>query len=130
MDEMQKAQNFDAQEEITVFHKIITGEIPSTKVYENDDVYAFRDIQPRAPVHIVVIPKKMQGLNMLSSAKEEHILILGKLMYACTVIAQQEKLDNGYRVVVNCGKDGCQSVNYLHLHLFGGATFKWPPGTE
>ena len=127
---MQKAQNFDAKEEITVFHKIITGEIPSNKVYENDDVYAFRDIQPCAPVHIIVIPKKMQGLNMLSSAKEEHIPILGKLMYACTVIAQQEKLDNGYRVVVNCGKDGCQSVNYLHLHLFGGATFKWPPGTQ
>ena len=127
---MQKAQNFDAKEEITVFHKIITGEIPSTKVYENDDVYAFRDIQPCAPVHIIVIPKKMQGLNMLASAKEEHIPILGKLMYACTVIAKQEKLDNGYRVVVNCGKDGCQSVNYLHLHLFGGATFTWPPGTQ
>ena len=130
MDEMQKAQNFDEKEEITVFHKIITGEIPSTKVYENDDVYAFRDIQPCAPVHIIVIPKKMQGLNMLASAKEEHIPILGKLMYACTVIAKQEKLDNGYRVVVNCGKDGCQSVNYLHLHLFGGATFTWPPGTQ
>lgn len=130
MSEAEKSEHLDTKEEDTVFHKIIRKEIPSTKVYEDDDVYAFRDINPQAPVHIVVIPKKMQGLNMLSSATPEHIPILGKLLFACSVIAKQEKLDNGYRVVVNCGKDGCQSVNYLHLHLFGGAKLTWPPGTK
>ena len=130
MDEVKKSENFDTKEEITIFHKTVAGEVPSTKVYENEDVYAFRDIQPQAPVHVIVVPKKMQGLNMLSSAKEEHVPILGKLLYACSVIAKQEKLDNGYRVVINCGKDGCQSVNYLHIHLFGGQKMGWPPGTK
>lgn len=130
MDEAKKSENLDTKEEITIFHKIVAKEIPSNKVYEDDEIYAFRDIQPQAPVHIIVIPKKMNGLNMLSSATEQHIPILGKLMYACSVIAKQEKLDNGYRVVINCGKDGCQSVNYLHVHLLGGAKFGWPPGTK
>ena len=69
----------------------------------------------------------MNGLNMLSSAKEEHIPILGKLLYAVSLIAKQEKLDKGYRVVINCNKQGCQSVPYLHLHLIGGEQLGWPP---
>ena len=114
-------------EQETIFHKIISGKIPSTKVWEDDEVYAFRDINPVAKTHILVIPKKMNGLNMLSSAKEEHIPILGKLLYAVSLIAKQEKLDKGYRVVINCNKQGCQSVPYLHLHLIGGEQLGWPP---
>lgn len=127
MTEQQKAQQLNVHEENTIFHKILKGEIPSNKVYENDDVYAFRDISPQAPTHIIIIPKVMNGLNMLASAKVEHIPILGKLLLASSVIAKQEKLDNGYRVVINCGKEGCQSVNYIHLHLLGGKQLGWPP---
>ena len=130
MSEVEKAQHFQPHEEETIFHKIVAGKISSTKVYENDDVYAFRDINPCAKVHIVVVPKKMQGLNMLSSAKPEHVPILGKLLLAVSEIAKQEKLDNGYRVVINCGKEGCQSVAYLHLHLIGGQQLGWPPGVK
>ena len=126
-DEEKKAQKLNINEQETIFHKIISGKIPSTKVWEDDEVYAFRDINPVAKTHILVIPKKMNGLNMLSSAKEEHIPILGKLLYAVSLIAKQEKLDKGYRVVINCDKQGCQSVPYLHLHLIGGEQLGWPP---
>lgn len=127
-DEVAKAQKMDTKEEDTIFHKILRGEIPSTKVYEDDDVYAFRDINPLAKVHILVIPKVMNGLNMLSSAKKEHIEILGKLLYAASLVAKQEKLDEGYRVIINCGKHGCQSVNYLHVHVVGGQQLGWTVG--
>ena len=127
-EEEKKAQNLNINEQETIFHKIISGKIPSTKVWEDDEVYSFRDIHPVAKTHIIVIPKKMNGLNMLSSAKEEHIPILGKLLYAVSLIAKQEKLDKGYRVVINCNKQGCQSVPYLHLHLIGGQQLGWPPG--
>ena len=128
MNEDEKAQQMNPNEEETIFHKIVSGKIPSTKVYETEDVYAFRDINPVAKVHIIIVPKKMQGLNMLSSAKAEHIPILGKLVFAASEIARQEKLENGYRVVINCNKEGCQSVPYLHLHLIGGQQLSWPPG--
>ena len=128
MSEVEKAQNMNPNEEETIFHKIVAGKIPSTKVYENEDVYSFRDINPVAKVHIIIVPKKMQGLNMLSSAKSEHVPILGKLLLAAAEIAKQEKLDKGYRVVINCDKEGCQSVPYLHLHLIGGQQLGWPPG--
>ena len=124
-EEEKKAQNLNINEQETIFHKIISGKIPSTKVWEDDEVYSFRDIHPVAKTHIIVIPKKMNGLNMLSSAKEEHIPILGKLLYAVSLIAKQEKLDKGYRVVINCNKQGCQSVPYLHLHLIGGEQLGW-----
>lgn len=129
-DEVAKAQNMNVNEEDTVFHKIIKGTIPSTKVYEDDDVYAFRDINPLAKVHILVIPKVMNGLNMLSNAKKEHTEILGKLLYTASLVAKQEKLDDGYRIVINCGKHGCQSVNYLHVHILGGQQLGWPPGVD
>ena len=128
MNEVEKAQQMNPNEEETIFHKIVSGKIPSTKVYETEDVYAFRDINPVAKVHIIIVPKKMQGLNMLSSAKAEHIPILGKLVFAASEIARQEKLENGYRVVINCNKEGCQSVPYIHLHLIGGQQLSWPPG--
>ena len=128
MNEVEKAQQMNPNEEETIFHKIVSGKIPSTKVYETEDVYAFRDTNPVAKIHIIIVPKKMQGLNMLSSAKAEHIPILGKLVFAASEIAKQQKMDNGYRVVINCNKEGCQSVPYLHLHLIGGQQLSWPPG--
>jgi histidine triad (HIT) family protein len=127
-DEVKKAQNLNPKEEETIFHKIVNGTIPSTKVYEDQDVYAFRDISPVAPTHIIIIPKVLNGLNMLSSAQKEHIEILGKLLYSASLIAKQEKLDKGYRIVINCDTHGCQSVNYIHLHLIGGKQLGWPPG--
>ena len=129
MSEVEKAHALNPQEEETIFHKKVSGKIPSTKVYENEDVYSFRDINPVAKVHIIIFPKKIQGLNMLSSAIPEHVPILEKkLLLAASEIAKQEKLDKGYRIVINCDKEGCQSVPYLHLHLIGGQQLGWPPG--
>lgn len=101
-----------------LFCKIMKGEIPSAKVYENDYVYAFRDINPQAPVHVLVIPKKhMSSLNDTDSADDRE---LAECLRAIRVIAGQEKLGNGYRVVSNCGPDACQSVQHLHFHILGG----------
>ncbi len=130
MDEVAKAQQLNTQEEETIFHKILKKEIPSTSVYEDEKVYAFKDINPQAPVHVVVIPKQMQGLNMLSNAVEENVPILGHLLYSASVIAKQMNLEKGYRIVINNGVEGCQSVNYIHVHLLGGAQLTWPPGTK
>lgn len=101
-----------------IFCKIIKGEIPSSKVYEDDRVYAFRDINPMAPVHILIVPKahvpSANGINGENSADVAHIFeVIPK-------IAQAEGLSNGYRVITNCGEDGCQSVQHLHFHLLGG----------
>ena len=101
-----------------LFCKIIAGEIPSTKVYENEYVYAFRDIQPQAPIHILVIPKKhLASLNAVSDASDTE---LAACLRAVSIIAAQEKLENGYRVISNCGSDACQSVQHLHFHILGG----------
>ena len=94
-----------------MFHKILRKEIKSDKVYEDDKVYAFRDINPQAPVHIIIIPKELQGLNMLSNATPENVPIMGHLLYSASVIAKQENLDNGFRIVINNGKDGCKINN-------------------
>lgn len=101
-----------------LFCRIMKGEIPSAKVYENDYVYAFRDINPQAPVHVLVIPKKhLSSLNDTDSADDRE---LAECLRAIRVIAAQEKLENGYRVVSNCGPDACQSVQHLHFHILGG----------
>ncbi|XP_078160121.1 14 kDa zinc-binding protein-like [Carex rostrata] len=112
----------------TIFDKIIKKEIPSTIVYEDDKVLAFRDISPQAPTHIIVIPKVKDGLSGLSKAEERHVEILGRLLYVAKLVAKQEKLDDGYRVVINDGKDGCQSVCHIHVHVIGGRQMNWPPG--
>mmetsp|Transcript_50606 Transcript_50606/g.58022 ORF Transcript_50606/g.58022 Transcript_50606/m.58022 type:complete len:134 (+) Transcript_50606:43-444(+) len=127
--EEEKAQVADPNEEDTIFGKIARKEIPSTVVYEDDKTLAFRDIEPQAPVHIVIIPKEKDGLSQLIKAEERHKEILGHLMYVAALVAKQEKLENGYRVVINDGKEGCQSVYHLHLHLIGGRQLSWPPGT-
>ena len=101
-----------------LFCKIIAGEIPSTKVYEDDHVYAFRDINPQAPTHILVIPKKhVASMAMIDEATDAE---LAACLRAVRQIAAQEKLEKGYRVVSNCGPDACQSVPHLHFHILGG----------
>ena len=101
-----------------LFCKIIAGEIPSAKVYEDEQVYAFRDINPMAPVHVLIIPKLH-----LASANEiapENAAVVAHIFQVIPQIAATEGLTNGYRVITNCGEDGCQSVKHLHFHLVGG----------
>lgn len=101
-----------------IFCKIVAGEIPSSKVYEDENVYAFRDIQPQAPVHVLVVPKAH-----IASADEvngENAALVAKIFEAIPKIAKAEGLTNGYRVITNCGEDGCQSVKHLHFHVLGG----------
>ena len=102
-----------------LFCKIIAGEIPSTRVYEDDQVYAFRDINPQMPTHVLVIPKK--HVSSLSEADQLSDQELSACLRAIRLIAAQEHLDSGYRVVSNCGDDACQSVHHLHFHLLGGS---------
>nr|GMD46493.1 14 kDa zinc-binding protein [Ipomoea batatas] len=113
----------------TIFDKIINKEIPANIVYEDDKVLAFRDISPQAPTHILLIPKVKDGLTGLSKAEERHCEILGRLLYTAKLVAKQEGLDeNGFRLVINDGKDGGQTVFHIHLHLLGGRELNWPPG--
>ena len=101
-----------------IFCKIIKGEIPSNKVYEDDDILAFKDINPLAPVHILVIPKKH-----ISCAKDitiEDEALIGRMFSVINKIADELKLDKGYRIINNCGEDGGQEVMHLHFHLLGG----------
>lgn len=114
----------------TIFDKIVAGIIPSTKVYEDDVVYAFRDINPVAPVHILVVPKNMGRLSRLQNATEEDKGTLGHLMWAAAEIARREGLAPGFRLVVNDGDQGGQTVHHLHLHIIGGKQLSWPPGTQ
>ena len=101
-----------------LFCKIMQGEIPSAKVYENEYVYAFRDINPQAPVHVLVIPKK--HLSSLDDTDKADDRELAECLRAVSLIADQEGLSGGYRVVSNCGSDACQSVSHLHFHIIGG----------
>jgi histidine triad (HIT) family protein len=111
----------------TVYDKILSGEWPSDKVYEDDTVLAFRDINPQAPVHILVIPKHRDGLTALSKARTDQKEILGHLMYVASEVGKKE-CPNGFRIIVNDGVDGAQSVMHLHLHIMGGRQMGWPPG--
>lgn len=112
----------------TIFDKLLNGTIPATVVYEDDQTFCFRDVQPQAPVHILCIPKHKDGLTGLSAAKtERHKEVLGHLLFVASQVAQKE-CPNGYRIVINDGGDGCQSVFHLHLHILGGRQMGWPPG--
>ena len=101
-----------------IFCKIIAGEIPSNKVYEDEYVYAFRDINPQAPVHILVIPK--EHIASAAEITPENSLLAAKCMEAVAVIAKQEKLNSGFRVISNCGEDAGQTVHHLHFHILAG----------
>ena len=101
-----------------LFCKIIAGEIPSTKVYEDDAVYAFRDINPMAPTHILIVPKT--HIASADGVSAENSAYVARIFESIPKIAVAEGLVNGYRVITNCGEDGCQSVKHLHFHLLGG----------
>lgn len=122
-----KSSDGDGAGPPTVFDKILSGEWSSTKVHEDDLCLAFRDVNPQAPVHILVIPKERDGLTKLSNAREDQKALLGHLMYVAQMIGKKECPD-GFRVVINDGEHGSQAVYHLHLHILGGRQMKWPPG--
>ena len=110
-----------------VFCKIIKKEIPSNIVFEDSQVVAFEDISPKAPVHIVVVPKR--HIERLSDLTDDTAPLMGRLLTAAKDIAKDKKIqESGYRVVINCNRDAGQEVLHLHLHLLGGRKFTWPPG--
>ncbi len=110
----------------TIFSKIIAREIPADIVYEDDLCLAFHDINPRAPTHLLVIPKK--EIASLAELSAEDEAIMGRCVMVASKIAADLGLDAGYRLVVNCGDDGGQEVPHLHFHLLGGRQMTWPPG--
>jgi histidine triad (HIT) family protein len=110
----------------TIFKRIIDKEIPASIVYEDDDVLAFNDVNPQAPVHVLVIPKK--EIASIADASDEDGPLLGRLLLTIRDLAKRLGLENGYRVVVNIGPDGGQTVPHLHFHLMGKRHLKWPPG--
>ncbi|KRX02644.1 HIT-like domain [Pseudocohnilembus persalinus] len=123
-----KSTKFFGNQE-TIFDKIIRKEIPSKIVYEDDLCLAFRDISPQAPTHILLIPKKKENLSQLQNAQEKDKELLGHLMLKVGDIARQEGIaESGYRVVINDGPNGQQSVDHVHLHILGGIQMLWPPG--
>ena len=108
-----------------IFSKIITKQIPAKIVFEDDRALAFRDINPQAPVHILVLPK--QDIANVSATDDE--ALLGHLLTVAAAIARQEGIDStGYRLVINKGRDAGESVPHLHVHLLGGRALQWPPG--
>lgn len=110
----------------TIFSKIIRKEIPADIVYEDNLAIAFKDVNPQAPVHILVIPK--EPIAQLSDAESKDHALMGHLLLTAKRVAEQAGLDNGYRVVINSGADGGQTVYHLHLHILGGRQMSWPPG--
>lgn len=109
-----------------LFCKIVAGEIPSTKIYEDENVYAFADIEPQAPFHAIIVPK--QHIASANEINENNSYLIAKIFEAVAHIAKQENLENGFRVVNNCGKDGGQTVGHIHFHLLARRNLQWPPG--
>ena len=101
-----------------LFCKIIAGEIPSAKVYEDENVYAFRDIQPQAPVHVLVVPRR--HICCADAINTDNAQEIAHVFEAIPKIARELGLENGYRIINNCGEDGCQTVKHIHFHLLGG----------
>jgi histidine triad (HIT) family protein len=111
----------------TIFSKIVRREIPADIVYEDDDVLAFRDLNPQAPVHVLFIPRR--AVATLDDAVATDAELLGKLLLACAGYARQQGFsEQGYRTVINCNSDGGQTVFHLHVHLLAGRRMAWPPG--
>jgi histidine triad (HIT) family protein len=109
-----------------LFCRIVEGAIPSTPIFEDELSYAFADINAKAPVHILIVPR--EHIPSMIDTNESKRALLGHLMLAAAEIARNKGLANGYRIVVNTGNDGGQTVDHLHLHLLGGRPFTWPPG--
>jgi histidine triad (HIT) family protein len=110
----------------TIFERIIAREIPADIVYEDEHCLAFRDIHPQAPVHVLVIPKR--PIKSWAEITDDDASLMAHLTLSIRNLARQLKLDDGYRVVCNCGPDGGQTVDHLHFHLLGGRAMHWPPG--
>ena len=110
-----------------LFCKIISGEIPSSKVYEDEFVYAFNDISPEAPVHVLIVPK--EHIASANDINESNADVVAKIFLAAKKIAEENGIaEDGYRIVNNCGENGGQTVKHLHFHLLGGRSLTWPPG--
>lgn len=125
-DEVAKAKSRQKSKDETIFSKIISKEIPADIIHEDDISLAFRDVNPQAPIHFLVIPKK--PISMVEEATKPDQNLLGHLLLVAKDVAKKEKLQNGYRIVINNGKDGAQSVYHLHIHVLGGRQLTWPPG--
>lgn len=112
---------------MTIFQQIAAGEIPASVVFQNDEILAFRDIAPQAPVHILIVPKRL--ISRVGEARDDDAALLGRLLLAARDIATEQGLDQtGYRLVINNGRDGGEEVPHLHIHLLGGRRLGWPPG--
>ncbi len=109
-----------------LFCKIVAGEIPSTKVYEDEQIFAFRDINPQAPTHILVIPK--EHISSVDAITPENSAIVAHIFEIIPKLAAEDGLDKGYRVISNIGEQGQQTVPHLHFHILGGRDMTWPPG--
>jgi diadenosine tetraphosphate (Ap4A) HIT family hydrolase len=109
-----------------LFCKIGAKQVPARIVYEDDQIYAFEDIQPQAPVHILISPRK--HMVSLDDATEQDAALLAHMLLVAAKIAREQKLQDGYRTVFNTGRGAGQTVFHLHLHMLGGRTFRWPPG--
>ena len=109
-----------------LFCKIVAGTIPAKRVYEDAECLCFADINPQAPTHLLIIPK--QHIASQAHTEQEHAPLLGHLMATAAALAERTGLARGYRIVINTGPDGGQTVDHLHLHLLGGRAMRWPPG--
>lgn len=123
--EVEKAQ-LASETGDTLFGKIIRGEIPTKFIYEDDQCVAFHDINPQAPVHFLVLPRK--PIPQLSKATEADKAVLGHVLFVAQQVAKEQGLNKGFRTVINDGPQGCQSVYHLHVHVLGGRQLNWPPG--
>ncbi|XP_072289200.1 histidine triad nucleotide-binding protein 2, mitochondrial [Eucyclogobius newberryi] len=122
----QEASNKYSSPAPTIFTKVIDKSLPADIIYEDDKCLAFRDISPQAPVHFLVIPRVV--IPRISEAKDDDTELLGYLLVVAKNVAKKEGLQEGYRIVINDGKHGAQSVYHLHLHVLGGRQMTWPPG--
>jgi histidine triad (HIT) family protein len=121
-----KARVYTGHAMSCLFCKIIEGSIPSTAVYQDDLGYAFADINPKAPVHVLIVPR--EHIRSVADVDQDKRALMGHLLWAAAEIARKKGLTDGYRIVVNTGEDGGQTVDHLHLHLLGGRSLSWPPG--
>jgi histidine triad (HIT) family protein len=113
--------------EETIFGKILKGEIPSQEVYSDEEFYAFRDVNPAAPTHVLIVPRK--PIAKVTDLTEEDAALVGRMILAANKIAEQEGLTKkGFRYVINCDEWGGQTVFHLHMHILGGRAMAWPPG--
>ena len=110
----------------TIFERICAGEIPAKRVYEDEHVVAFRDINPQAPTHVLIVPRR--AIPRLADATPGDQMLLGHLLLKAAEVAASLDLTNGYRLVINCGPDAGETVPHLHCHLLGGRPMSWPPG--